>query len=239
MVRSLLRRMPDVRVIVSPRSPGVAADLAASSRVSIAQSNQDVLDAADTILLCLLAVVAKEVMPALRFRPGHRVLSVMVDYSVEDLLVDCSPCSHVELTIPLPFIETGHCPLPCYPTAQIVEELFGDDNIVTVLTTIEAMQPYIAVSGVISAFMQSVDEVSGWLGGQTKNRVAAEAHVLNLLVGYLQAVTRDGDDRLKEAVSDLSTEGGLNAQYRQALLDAGYYQTMRAELDVLLKRLTK
>ncbi|MFK8030088.1 MAG: NAD(P)-binding domain-containing protein [Gammaproteobacteria bacterium] len=238
MVRSLLRRFNDIQIVVSPRSVDTAASLGAlSSRVEIAVDNQEVLDASDTVLLCMLAEVAREILPDLTFKLSHRIVTVMIDYSVEELLTDCWPATHIELTMPLPFIETGGCPLPCYPTAKIVNELFGDDNPVTVLSENITMQSYIAVAGVVSGFIQSIDTVAGWLAEQTGHSQEAESHVLNMLLGYLQATPRDGQNRLKQVMSDLSTEGGLNAQFRQSMLESGQVEAIRNELDILLKRL--
>ncbi|MEM7081159.1 MAG: NAD(P)-binding domain-containing protein [Pseudomonadota bacterium] len=240
MVRSLLRRFPDISIVLSPRSVHVGERLSAEdARVQVAPDNQGVLDASKIVLLCMMQDVAREVLPALSFHSDHRLVTVMVDYSVEDLLVDCYPATDIELTMPLPFIETGGCPLPCYPTAHIVRELYGDDNDIVELDRIEAMAPHVAVSGVVSAFMQSVDEVGQWLGQQTGDAVAAESHVVKMLVGYLKSVKADGADRLKDEMKNLSTRGGLNAQFRQNLNDAQVYLRMHAELDALLKRLTQ
>lgn len=238
MVRSLVRRFDDAFITVSPRSVQTGAVLSSeSARVSVAADNQAVVDAADTLLLCMMADVAREVLPGLSFRSDQNIVSVMIDYPVEQLLYDCHPVSHIELTMPLPFIDTGNCPLPCYPSAQVVNELFGDDNPVTVLASEAQMLPYIAVAGVVSGFLQSVATVSDWLGAQGASPEAAEQHVLSLLGGYLHALPKDGSGQLEAAMGDLSTEGGLNAQFRQGLIDAGSMDNLRHQLDGLLARL--
>ena len=239
LVRSLLRRFPELTIVVSPRSADVAASLAAESpRVSVASGNQAVLEQADTVLLCLLARVAREVLPGLTFHSEHQVISVMVDYPVAALLSDCQPCTQIEMTIPLPFIETGDCPLPCYPSANIISSLYGDDNAIVVLESEGAMQPYIAATGIVAQFVQGIDTAADWLGAQTGNAAGAESYVLNMLAGYLHATRRDGNSRLKQVLQDLSTEGGLNAQLLKAMHDSRHYEHLRHELDVLLKRLT-
>jgi len=76
---------------LSPRNPGIAADLASRfPAVSIATSNQDVLDGSEIVVLAVRPQIARNVVSKLRFRPDHRVISIVSGLSlrrVSDLVV--------------------------------------------------------------------------------------------------------------------------------------------------------
>jgi predicted dinucleotide-binding enzyme len=80
MVTGLSSSDAELRSIrLSPRNLEVAAHLANRfPNVSIASSNQDVLDHCDTVMIAVRPQVAGSVLSELRFRPGHCVISVRV-----------------------------------------------------------------------------------------------------------------------------------------------------------------
>ncbi|MEJ2178655.1 MAG: hypothetical protein P8Y12_12165 [Gammaproteobacteria bacterium] len=85
--------------------------------------------------------------------------------------------------------------------------------------------------------MKQLDVVAHWLGNQTGDAQKSERYIVNLVSGYLGAMPKDGRERFKLAMKDLSTEGGLNNQLRQRITESGYYDELKAGLDGLLKRL--
>ena len=69
---------PAPEIIVSPRSAATAARLAAlSSTVLVARDNQHVVDAAEMVFLAVRPNVAEDVVRALRFRAGQRIVSLV------------------------------------------------------------------------------------------------------------------------------------------------------------------
>ena len=63
---------------LSPRNPAVAADLAHRfPGVSVASSNQKVLDDCETVVIAVRPQVVRNVLSELRFRPEHHVISVV------------------------------------------------------------------------------------------------------------------------------------------------------------------
>ena len=136
-------------IYVSKRGANIAADLALLDDVQIFD-NQDLLDKADIIILCLLKDVAHLILPELNFREGHRVISVMVDVSFSQLAKLCAPVQAIEITIPLPFVATGNCPLPCFPSNVIISELFGTNNPIFSTKTEAGLNAHFAVTAMAS-----------------------------------------------------------------------------------------
>lgn len=236
MIRSLSRRFPNSTILVSVRSHEISTRVETLNNVS-ASPNQTILEQCRIVFICLLANVAREVLPQLTFKSTHEIISVMADISLEEISSLIAPASNPCVTIPLPFIEQGGCPLPIYPESPVLEALFGDENDVITLSSESAIPPHFAATAILSSTMKQLDVVAHWLGEHAGSKRDGERYVANLVSGYLGAMPKDGAGRFKEAMEDLSTDGGLNNQLRQHITESGHYETLRNGLDELHRRL--
>jgi pyrroline-5-carboxylate reductase len=141
------------------------------------------------------------------------------------------------VTIPLPFIEHGGCPLPVYPQSDELTLLFGSENTIITLDQEAAIGPHFAATAILSTTMKQLNSVAHWLSAKTGNASDAERYVATLVSGYLGALTKDGKDRFIEAMEDLSTEGGLNNQLRAHITNSGFYDVLHQGLEDLHVRL--
>jgi pyrroline-5-carboxylate reductase len=218
MIRYLARRFPDSIISVSNRTESVSEKLSREFKHVRAGDNQWVLDGSETVFLCLLADVARDALPRLKFDPSHRVISVMA-------------------TIPLPFMESGHCPLPVFPEPRILEPLFADENRIITVSRESDIGSHFAATAILSTLMAQLHRTSLWLGKNSGNTVDAETYVATLVSGYLNSIPKDGNQRFLQAIKDLSTEGGLNFQLLNHNRDAGILDTLEAGLEILGQRL--
>jgi pyrroline-5-carboxylate reductase len=210
--------------------------LAALDDVDVA-SNQGVIDGADIVVLCLLKDVAHDVLPTLNFRADQRVISVMVDVSLHELKDLCGPVQDIEITIPLPFVATGGCPLPVFPTARIVGDLFGANNPVFVVKTDEGLNAHFAATAMASVAFSQAKVAANWLAELTGDQQAAEQYVTAMLGGFFAGLPQDGAGHLDEALNALNTEGGLNQTLRQHMEQGGALDDLRDGLDGFRERL--
>lgn len=224
-------------IFLSERNKDVAADLSAEVAGVSIHPNQDVLDKSDVVFLCLMADVALEILPDLIFREDHQIISAMVDVDLEKLAELCAPATDIAITIPMPFIAKGGCPLPVFPESPALRTLFGEDNIIIPLAEEAAMNPHFAASALSSALFSMLDTGADWLGAHTGDARGAEAYVAGLFAGYFRHLQTDGDGRFGEVIASLSTTGGLNATLREHLKREGAYDALLSGLDGFEERL--
>jgi pyrroline-5-carboxylate reductase len=205
-------------ILVSPRNAAMAATLAAEIPEVKVAPNEEVVEGSDVVFLCLLARVAEEVVPRLPFRAGQTVISVMVDAPLTRLHRLCAPATDIAITIPLPPIAEGGCPLPVYPASPALDMLFGARNLVLPQPSEAALNAHLGVSALCSPILDQMLTAADWLAGFTGNRDAAQAYVALMIRGYLSE--HPAPDDLPDALHKLSTEGGLNATLRAAMSPA-------------------
>ncbi|PWR03603.1 pyrroline-5-carboxylate reductase [Meridianimarinicoccus roseus] len=223
------------RILVSERNADHAAMLARTIPEVTIAANPQVVAGSDVVIACLMAATARQVLPDLPWRSDHTIISVMVDVPHGDLATLCAPATDIALTIPMPFISSGGCPLPVFPDAASVTALFGARNLVLPVASEVALNAHFAASALSAPILRLLAEGTGWLARETGDPVAAEAYVTALFAGYM---TPDGTGRHFAGLLDsLATEGGLNAALRAALEDLGAPAALGAGMDTLRPRL--
>lgn len=197
-------------IVVSPRNPTIAARLANEvAGVRIAADNEAVVAESDVVILCLLASVARQVLPGLPFRATQSVISAMVDLPLAELIGLCSPASDIAITIPLPFVASGGCPLPVFPASAALAQLYGAKNPVFVVHSEAALNAHFAATALCSPLLAQMQATADWLSRVTGDAKSSEAYVCGVIRGYLPPMTTAG--HLAAMLAALSTEGGLNA----------------------------
>jgi pyrroline-5-carboxylate reductase len=239
MIKSLVRRFPNSEVSISQRTKTVSDRLNTEFDNVTVGENQWILNNSDIVVLSVLADVARAELPDLTFQSHQKVISVMADISLEEVGQLIAPAKNACVTIPLPFIETGGCPLPVFPHAELLTDLFGDENNIILLTQEDHMGPHFATTAILSTLMAQLHTTGKWLGDLTNNSANGEIYVASLVSGYLGSLNQDGNERFLEAMKDLSTEGGLNTQLLNHNRDAGMLETLNQGLDDLDARLRK
>ena len=222
---------------VSRRNASVSANLAARfAEVEVDDDNQSIVDASEVLFLCLPPDGALEHIRDLRFTDDHAVVSAMAGVGHEALRQAVAPADRVAITIPMPFVEQGGCPLPVYPDGDVLAALLGERNAVIPVATEERLAPFWAAAGSMLALLAELRTIAAWLGGRIDDTAAAERYIASLYGGTLNALPKDGAARLDAAIDDLSIEGGFNATFHDRIAATGVHDELQAGLDALHRR---
>lgn len=208
----------DHQILVSPRNAEVAAMLAAEVPGLTIAPNEVVVANSDVVFLCLLARTAWQILPGLPFRPGQTVISVMVDAPLAKLRTVCAPATDIAITIPLPPIARGGCPLPVYPASPVLDTLFGARNLILPQPSEAALNAHLGASALCSPILDQLLTAAQWLATHSGDPAQAEAYIAAMIRGYLPERAEPGE--LATALKSLSTEGGLNATLRATMVPA-------------------
>ena len=231
MVRGLRGLGHDIAL--SPRNAATAARLAAEEPGVRILENAEVVAQSDVVFLCLLARAVDDVLPGLPFQAGQAVISVMVDVSLSRLQTFCAPATDIAITIPLPQIATGGCPLPVYPASPALQAVFGGRNPVLTLPDERALNAHLGATALCSPMLAQLRVAADWLAGFTGDRAQAEAYVTGMIGTMIGNLAATGG--LDGTMAALSTEGGLNATLRRAMESAE--TDLREGLDGFRERL--
>ena len=225
------------KIYVSNRSNLRSKRLSKEYTDVIACENDEVCSSSDIIFICLMASVARAILPKINFRGDHQIISVMAHINRDELISYCMPAKNICITIPLPFVAKGGCPLPVYPHSDALKFLYGANNSIIVLESPDHIAPHFVISAMLSPVFSLFDLASKWLGSKTGNDLQSEIYLTHLFKGYLDFMPDSERERFTAALHSLSTEGGLNSTLKADMQEKGTYSALSDGLALLEKRL--
>ncbi|OQR85570.1 hypothetical protein THRCLA_10671, partial [Thraustotheca clavata] len=113
-------------IYVSPRGTEKAKALQAKfpDKVTIASSNQDVLDHSNVVFIGLLPDVARQELPNLQFGANTTIISMMATIPYDELVqLVRLPKENVVRTVPLPSSSRRTGPILAYPKQAYVKDI--------------------------------------------------------------------------------------------------------------------
>ena len=223
---------------LSPRNAKIASELATRfSNVSVASSNQDVLDSSDIILLAVRPQVAANVLSELRFRPDHHVISLISTFSLASISLLVAPATKVTRAVPLPSVAQRQGPTAIYPPDRLVADLFGSLGTAIEVETANEIDALSTATATIASYLAFADAVASWLTRHGVPDPKARDYVAQMFRGTVNAAVDAPERSLKSLSDEHSTRGGINEQVLTYLVEHGVFQDLSQALDAVLQRI--
>lgn len=225
----------DAPILLSPRNAETAARLAARhAGVRVAESNQAVLDGSGMVMLAVRPQIAGAVLPALRFRPDHHVVSLIAAVSLDALRAVAAPARRIARAVPLPAVAMLRGPTAIFPDDAPVRALFDRLGSAIVLAEEAEFDLFSAATGAMASYFAFAGTIARWMERGGINPAKARAFTGQMLEGL--ALTGPGRD-FAALADEHQTRGGLNEQVVRQVAPDGFIPTLDAALDDVLARL--
>lgn len=220
---------------VSPRSAERAAALAASHGVTVAESNQAVVDGCDLVLVCLPAAEGVDILRGLRFRAGQSVLSAMAGARLAAVAAAVAPAAAA--CAMMPGLANAHGVGPCllHPARHEWEaflatlgplHVFGDEAEFVTATSFGAL------SGATFFWM---DALIGWFVANGVEPAVARRLVAETVRGNAEVLLREAST-LADIRTGIATPGGITEALVRVLDGRGALGAWDAGMDAVLGR---
>ncbi|MDR1481911.1 MAG: NAD(P)-binding domain-containing protein [Synergistaceae bacterium] len=224
------------RVVVSPRNADMASDLASRyENVTMARSNQDVLDASDWVVISVIPSVAESVVRELRFRPDHTVISVLATKRLSVVRSWISPAERLFRMVPMPFISLRTGPITLYPADDGVEEFFGHLGRVIVMDEEPQAELTNAITSVTNATYTVIKTVAEWGEKNGLPRDKSLDYTISYFEAMLSQISGDRSNRLPRLVEE-RTPGGMNDVVMRLIASRGGFDLWADGLDAAIKK---
>ncbi|HXM63882.1 MAG TPA: pyrroline-5-carboxylate reductase [Terriglobales bacterium] len=223
---------------LSPRNAKIASDLATRfPGVSVAASNQDVLDSSDVVVLAVRPQVAVSVVSQLRFRPDHHVISLISAFSLARISELVAPATKVGRAVPLPSVANRRGPTAIYPLDRLVAELFDRLGTAIEVESENEFDAFCAATATIASYFAFADAISSWLAGRGVPGPKARDYVTRIFVGLANANVEAPERSLQSLADEHSTRGGINEQLLTHLVEHHVFENLSQGLDEVLRRI--
>lgn len=224
-------------VLLSPRNAALAAALAERfATVTVAESNQAVLDGSDVVLPCLRQRDAT-VLAELTWRADHTVISPMPGLTVPALERLCAPAGSVARAITMPALATRSAETVVHPPVPAAVELFDLLGGTIPVDSASAYDALYTASATVAPFFAYLGAVSDWLVDAGTARRTANAHLASIFDGVLTSMKAVAEPDFDELAAEYATPGGVNEQITTLMREAGVFGHMRDAVDTVHRRL--
>lgn len=224
---------------LSPRNREKAAALAAEypQLVTICADNQEVLNRADWIILALLPPQAEEILTPLTFRPEQKIVSLISDHLIEEIVGWTGPVSKAVRMVPLPFAQLHIGPIAYCPCDPEIQELFHPLGQLIALDSEQTLNTVLTLTSLMSPFYLLIYRTAEWGKSHGLSDRAAVDYMASFF-GALSVMAQQAPD--SEAVAELcydTTAGGLNESAYRQIDSRGGYDLWTEAMDHVWKRL--
>lgn len=223
-------------ILLSPRNASLTAKLASRYRnVHVCASNQDVIDGASTVILCLRPQDAPPVLRTLRFAAEQSIISVMAGIPIETLRPLVAPAAAIARCIPLPSVAHRDGVTVILPPGGAAKALFDPLGGTIELESQQLFDAFSAATATVAAHFQYLDTTSNWLAAKGVSSEDAVRYIASVFIGLTSAL-RSGEN-FQRLAQDHTTPGGINELFVGHLRAHGVYGLVDEGLDRVAKKI--
>lgn len=234
----LASTLPVTTIHLSPRNKDIAARLAEKSPiVHLEADNQGVVDAAHTVFLAIRPQIAQEVITALRFRPGQKVISLVATLDLKTLNDWIKQDVQLTQAIPLPFVAECQGVTAIFPPDAEVGSFFAALGTAVEAQTKAEYDLLAAASALMGTYFGILETSTRWLESKGLPYEQAKVYLAPLFASLSETAVKSQSRSFAELRSEFSTRGGLNEQASGDFDRNGGSAALEKALDGLLKRI--
>ncbi|MGH9733734.1 MAG: pyrroline-5-carboxylate reductase [Candidatus Acidiferrales bacterium] len=224
---------------VSPRNPEMATALANRfAGVSVASSNQDVLDTSEVVILAVRPSIASEVISELRFRSGQHVISLIPGLSLRRLSELVRPATRIVRAVPLPSTVRRAGPTVIYPPDPLANDLFAAIGTVFPVETEHEFEAMCASTATIASVCAFMEKIAFWLSDNGIADRKAREYVARMFCGLACAAADAPDRSFQTLVKAHATAGGINEHFLKHIAASALLDEIPEGLTAVLKRIS-
>ena len=225
-------------ILVSPRNAETAAALAAKvPNVTIAASNQAVLDGSDVVMLAIRPQVATEVLSELTFRADHHVISLMAITPLEQVRAMVAPARTATRAVPLPLVADRCGPTPIFPPDQVAASIFNRIGTAIEATSADQFIAFSTATATMAPYFTFAEEIAAWLTGRGVPAADARRYVATVFQGLGNIAATSQEHSLAALAGEFATRGGINEQVLAHMKARGAFDALSEGLDAVLHRM--
>lgn len=194
-------------IILSPRNAAVGRQLAQRYGCRRANSNQEVVDRAGTILLAVRPEAVDAALQECRFDKRQLLVSCVAGVPL-DRLAAARPAAVVR-AMPLSSAEYGVGAIPVFPAHETVNTLFGQIGKVVELASEAQFEEATVIACYSGWLLELFGSMSDWLIGQDFSPESARDLVGEAACGAAELTRQQKDKSLAAILDGIATEGTL------------------------------
>jgi pyrroline-5-carboxylate reductase len=225
-------------ILLSPRNATVARELSNRFKgVSVASSNQEVLDHSDTIVIAVRPPDTRRVLLELRFDLDHEIISLVSGLSLPSLSKLVLPATRIARAVPLPSTARRLSPTAIYPADPAAVNLFAELGTVFPVETEREFDAIYSTTATIASYFAFVEKIASWLAQQGIPELKARDYIGRLYFGLTTTAVEEPERSFQSFAANHATAAGINEQFLKHMVERGLLTSASDALDAVLHRI--
>ena len=221
---------------LSPRNTKKSSVLAKKySNCHACDSNQEVVDKSDVVILSLLADNCIEVLEGLNFRFNQKIVNVVATIPPEDILGAVGKNVGFSHVIPLPSCKNNSGPIAAFPKSEFLLELFSPIGKVVFASSMNDIRTMQSITALIAPFYSLMSGLADFAEGEGLERYEAKSFITTFFASLCQNL--EGAD-FKELAAEM-TPGGLNELANNILAEKGAITAWADVMKPVMQRINR
>ena len=228
------------QIIVSPRNKRIANNLKKKfKKVSIAKSNQDVINKSNWIFLSVTPKVGDKIIKDLKFKSNQTIISFISTINLSELKKMIKVKSKIIRAIPLPPISIKKGPVPICPPNRQIKSFFDKIGSTIEIKNEKLSINFWSTSGMMASYYEMLKVMSDWLVKKGIKKQDAQKYITSLFLALSEDAVVNSKKDLKHLVNESQTPKGLNQQGLNMMSKKRVYKSIVNTLNNIHKRLNK
>lgn len=222
---------------ISPRNKEKSAQLQNDfPHIYIGQSNQDVVDNTDIIVLAFLPKDRSSILQSLSIRDDQIVVNLLSGTKNAEIAADIASRSTIIRAVPLPYAAEHIGPIVVYPANDKVDQIFANLGTVISVDREDHLETLSVITALMAPYFEMLANITDWATETGVNHKQAADYTTSMFeaLSILARKTPSGD--LHQLADESMTPGGLNELARKTINQSGGYQFLLAALQAVAER---
>lgn len=196
-------------------------------------SNQEVLDYSDVVIVSILPEIGLEVLSSLKFKEDHHVINLMRNIKLDEIESVIGKTKSLVHMVPLSFISKRIGPIAIYPKNDTVNNLFDHLGHVIAYDSMSKIESVAAITGLMTSYYRLLYVVSDW--GVSNGLSMNEA--VGYTSSFFESLTLHANKGDLKKLSHEVTPGGINEFALEQMNKLQVYPEIISTLETMLKEI--
>lgn len=221
------------QLYISPRGENTGLELAKQyPQVTRCQTNQEVLDRSDLVIIALLPQKGMEILTEVKFKKTHQVVNLMSDKKLDAIKAVIGETKSLIHMVPLSFISKREGPIAIYPEDESIIRIFEKMGHIVAVNEVEKIEAIAAITGLMTSYYRLMNDIVNWGTDHHLSRQEATDYTGR----FFEALAKHGTSEGLATLATEMTRGGLNEMGLKAIESENGFKLWTTVLDPMLKK---
>ncbi len=228
---------PVEAIWISPRNREKSKNLEQKfDPVNIGDSNQEVLENSDVVVLGILPGHKNKILEPLEFQSSQVIVHLLAGVSTREVLPLVAPAKNVVKVLPLPCVAIHAGPVAMFPENKIVYQIFESLGSVVLADSEDQLEVFTVITALMAPYYAMLKTISTWAVNEGVSRKNASEYTAAMF-GALSLITQNlKNGEVAGLITESMTPGGLNELAMKVLEYHGGFENIQMALKKVKKR---